>query len=307
MGNGFFGSKDCIPFCCGNSHYQINNNLYENYGDMKLDKNKKIITNIFIPNCQVTISPQDTINKKNAKNFETPIPKEKNKGKLKSEMTFNKRESCQLNNQLDKYFNQAIKKSSNKLDLVNPDTSDSTTFLQTKKKFAFNNYTNDFCEYLNKLRTNPNGVIEDIDNIMKNNLKIIDGKECLISDITNEIIKLKDNFVNLENIRDCLESEEPVEALNLNSKLKFKYNYDTVELIDNKINEIILEKKREIAFKFPNCFFYPIFIKDIKLNTIILLSNNILREKLFCDEFTEFYVTTFNIKNNRFFAILCFA
>ena len=308
MGNGIFGFKNCNPFCCGNSHYEINNNVYENYEEMNLDKHKKIITNIFIPNCQVKISPQGTIDKDNTQNYESPIPLEKNKKKFKTEKTFDKKESCELKNQLNKYFNQAIKKTTNKgIDLISPEQSDSTNFSQIKKKFAFNNYTNDFFEYLNKLRTNPNSIIEDIDYIWKNNMKIMDERDYLVSDMTNEIIKLKDNFISFENIKYFLENEQPVNALNLNNNLKFTSNDDIIELTDNKINEIVLEKKREIIYQFPNCFFYPIFIKDIKLNIIILLSNSILREKIFFDEFTEFYLTTFNIKNNRFFSILCFA
>ena len=308
MGNGIFGSKGCNPFYCVNSHYEINNNLYGNYGDMKIDKDKKIITNIFIPNCQVKISPQGSIDNNNKKNLESPIQKEKNRKKFKTENTFDKKESCEIKKQLNKYFNQAIKGQSNKeIDIISPTLSGFTNFSKTKKNFDFDNYTNDFFEYLNKLRTEPNSIIEDIENLMKNNIKIIDGRDCLVSDLTNEIIKLKDNFIDLENIKHFLENEEPSKALNLNDNLKFKSNYDIIELTDNKINEIVLEKKRNIIFQYPNCFFYPIFIKDIKINIIILLSNYILREKIFLDEFKEFYITTYNIKNNRFFAILCFA
>jgi hypothetical protein len=32
---------------------------------MKVNKDKKIITNIFMPNCQVKISPEGSIDKKN--------------------------------------------------------------------------------------------------------------------------------------------------------------------------------------------------------------------------------------------------
>ena len=65
MGNGFSGCKGYNPFCCGTSHYEINNNVFGNYGEMKIDKDKKIITNIFIPNCQLKISPEGSLDKKN--------------------------------------------------------------------------------------------------------------------------------------------------------------------------------------------------------------------------------------------------
>ena len=56
-----------------------------------------------------------------------------------------------------------------------------------------------------------------------------------------------------------------------------------------------------------NVFFNPTFIKDIKINIILLLENNSIKEKIFYDGFSDFYVTTFNERSNRFLAILCLA
>ena len=44
--------------------------------------------------------------------------------------------------------------------------------------------------FINKLRSSHSLIIEDIDNILKNNIKIINEKEYLISDNTNEVINL---------------------------------------------------------------------------------------------------------------------
>ena len=65
MGNGFLGIKGHNPLCCCSSHYEINNNLFENYGEMKINKDKKIITNIFIPNCQLKISKEGSLDQPN--------------------------------------------------------------------------------------------------------------------------------------------------------------------------------------------------------------------------------------------------
>ena len=100
--------------------------------------------------------------------------------------------------------------------------------------------------------------------------------------------------------------QEKVEALNLNDKLKMR-NIGNTEINDSLINELVISKKREIFKQYPKCFFYPIFIKDIKINFIHLLANNKLKEKIFYADFSDFYVTVFNEKNNRFFAILCLA
>ena len=61
--------------------------------------------------------------------------------------------------------------------------------------------------------------------------------------------------------------------LKLDNKLKICNYFETNELTDKKINELILNKKREIINEYPECFFYPIFIKDIKINIILLLED----------------------------------
>ena len=305
MGNGFLGCKGYNPLCCGTSHYEINNNVFGNYGEMKVDKDKKIITNIFMPNCQVKISPEGSINKNN-NNKDNNKSNQSKKRKYKSDKKNEKKESSEMQNNTNKYFNEAVRRSSEKtvpLSLPVPFISSGT---QTLKKNFETQYNADFLEFINKLRTKPNSIIEDIELIMKNNLTIIDDKDCMLSEKTNEIIKLRENYIYFDNIKDFLENVIPVNELKLNDNLKIKYIYDNIEITDKKISEIVLNKRKEIIYEFPNCFFYPVFIKDIIFNLIVLLSNNKLKEKLF-NTFSDFYVTIFNIKNNRFFAILCFA
>ena len=309
MGNGILSCKGFNPLCCGTSHYEINNNVFEKYGEMKLDKDKKIITNIFIPNCQLKISPEDSNDKKQSPNY-SPIDLKVNENKKRIFQTDQKydKESNEIQNNLNKYFNEAIKRSSDKtVPLTSTVPSISTNFTSNNKKFLENQYNNEFLEYLNKLRTNPSSIIEDINSIMNNNVKIIEDKDCILSEHTNEIIRLKENYINFDTLKDFLENIEAVNALKLNNNLKIKNGNDNIELTGKKISEIVLDKKREIIYKFPKCYFYPTFIKDIKLNLIVLLSNNNIKEKILNNKFTDFYVSTFNVKNNRFFAILCFA
>ena len=306
MGNGFLSCKGSNPLCCGTSHYEINNNLYGNYGEMKLNKEKKIITNIFIPNCELKISQDGMVDKSNIENQNNALNLKKEN--YKKEENIEKNDSSNIQDNLNKYFNEAIKRSSEKnIPLIDTSPSLSTDFTQKGKKIVFNNYNNEFLEYINKLRATPNLIIDDIDYIMKNNIKKVDGKDCIVSKQTNEIIRINENYINFDSIKEFLKNKQPVNILKVNNNLKFKYVQENIEITDKVINEIVLEKRREIINEYPKCFFYPIFIKDIKFTIIVLLSNNIIREKLFYDRFSSFYVTTFNIKNNRFFAILCFA
>jgi hypothetical protein len=308
MGNGLFSCKGCNDVCYGRTHVEINNNLYGNYSDIKIDKSKpqqRIITNIFIPNCKLEFSPENSDINKNENN-NIPINYPFKKRKIQSEKCCNKLKTMNEKsgkNNFTQLFNEAINVDKN-LTFVSPSVTLSTTNMkENNNKIIFNNYNIEIVEYLNKLRTNPKSIIEDIDNIIANNLKKIDNKEIIISDKTKEMINANISF---DKVKENLNIQEPVNILKLNTKLKIR-SFDNLELNDKIINEIIINKKRDILDFYPECFFYPIFIKDIKISIIFLLANNNIKEKIFHKEFKDFYASIFNEKNNRFFSILCFA
>ena len=308
MGNGLFSCKGCNDVCYGRTHVEINNNLYGNYSDIKIDKSKpqqRIITNIFIPNCKLEFSPENSDINKNENN-NIPINYPFKKRKIQSEKCCNKLKTMNEKsgkNNFTQLFNEAINVDKN-LTFVSPSVTLSTTNMkENNNKIIFNNYNIEMVEYLNKLRTNPKSIIEDIDNIIANNLKKIDNKEIIVSDKTKEMINANISF---DKVKENLNIQEPVNILKLNTKLKIR-SFDNLELNDKIINEIIINKKRDILDFYPECFFYPIFIKDIKISIIFLLANNNIKEKIFHKEFKDFYASIFNEKNNRFFLILCFA
>ena len=309
MGNGLFSCKGCNDVCYGRTHVEINNNLYGNYSDIKIEKSKpqqRIITNIFIPNCKLEFSPENSDINKNENN-NIPINYPFKKRKIQSEKCCNKLKTMNEKsgkNNFTKLFNEAINVDKN-LTFVSPSVTLSTTNMkENNNKIIFNNYNIEIVEYLNKLRTNPKSIIEDIDNYIKNNIKTIDNKEFFISEVTNEMVKIN---LHLDDIKDNLNYQKPVDSLKLNNKLKFISDVENTEITDKIINELVINKKREIYHDYPQCFFYPIFIKDIKINIVLLLENNIIRDKIFNKDFSNFYATIFNEKSNRFFAIFCLA
>ena len=308
MGNGLFTCKGCNDICSGPTHVQINNNLYSNYSDIKLDKTKsqpKIITNIFMPNCKLEFSPENSDNNKNEINKST-INYPYKKRKIESEKCSNKINNMDNNtkNNFTQLFNEAINVENKNLNFVSPSITLSTNIMkENNKKIHFNNYNLEIIEYINKLRKNPKSAIEDIDNIIKNNLKIIDSKEVIISDKTKEIIKVN---VSFDKIKENIDLQESIDCLKLNKQLKIR-SIDNIDITDKKVNELIINKKNEIKNEYPECFFYPTFIKDTKINIIFLLAINNIKDKIFNKDITEFYASTFNEKNNRFFSILCFA
>lgn len=300
MGNGFFSCKSCSEYCIGRTHVEINNNLISNYNNLKLNKSKteqRIITNIFIPNCKLEIS-QDNSNF----NQNVEIPQEiKEPSKIKIKNCENKRKESGVFTQ---YLNDVIKNEKNTTCITPSFIGNSNLNNQSNNQIVFNKYNIETLNYLNKIRNNPKLIIEDIDHIIKNNINLIDGKEYIKSDNTNEVIKMS---INLEKIKDILIMQEPVHALKLNNQLKINHELNNVEFTDKTMNELIMSKKKEIINNYSECIFYPTFIKDITLNFIVLLDNNKIRDKLFNNNINYCYITTFNEKNNRFFGILCLA
>lgn len=299
MGNGIFSCKRCNEYCSGKTNVKINNNLYSNYSDIQLDKTKSqqnIITNIFIPNCKLEFSPDNINKEKNVHMIKTTTSKKKHKEKNKLDT----KEAEESQNNFTLHLNDA------KNFFIN---SHSTTMVSTVKNQSYkrnksNNYNIEMLNFLNKIRNSPKHAVEYIDNIIKNNLMKIENIEYLISEVTKEMIKLN---VNLEDIKDNLNVQESSNSLKLEERLRIGDFLENIEISNNKINDLIISKKREIIRDYPDCYFYPIFIRDIKMSFILLLGNNAIKDKIFDNNFKYFYATSFNEKNNRFFAILCLA
>ena len=306
MGNGILNCKRCSEYCVGRTNVEINNNLYGNYGEMNLDKAKsppRIITNIFIPNYKNEFSPDSHINH----NRDSSIKQnELKKYKTKIEKNLDNSNHNKEGEDTQNIFTQLYNTTKNDKNVCISSSASPLTSLNnlSNKKIYFNNYISEMLNFINKLRNSPQKVIEDIDYILKNNLKKVDDKDFIITENSNEMIKLNSCF---ETLKDNLNIQKPVNILKLDNKLKINYKCENVTLTDKIINEIIIAKKKSIIDEYPECFFYPVFIKDIKISIIFLLENNIIKDKLFYRGFSDFYVTTFNEKSNRFFAILCLA
>lgn len=315
MGNGsIFSCQGCSEYCVGRTRIEINNNknYEEKYEDINLNKSKsskKIITNIYIPNKQIDFSPEKNNIIQNISNKNIPIKRDSQKSKIKTEKNSenNNKENDDSQNNFTQLFNEAFRNDRNDKNnsFISPSLTKTTSLNnQTNKKIVFNNFNTDMLGFINKLRNSPKDIIDDIDNIIKSNLKKIDDKEYLISDSTNEMIKFD---FNIEKIKENLMLQDSVEILKLDNKLKISNYCEASELTDKKINELILNKKKEIIKEYPESYFYPIYIKDIKLNIILLLEDYKIKEKIFYSGFSSFFITTFNERSNRFFGILCLA
>ena len=101
------------------------------------------------------------------------------------------------------------------------------------------------------------------------------------------------------------------------NKKKKKDSNTTLDLSDDKIANLILEKRKQIKSKYPKNVFKMSVIKDIKINILMQLSMEIfynqfqektmLNDILFNPIYTEFAVSWAYEINRKFISISCFA
>ena len=311
MGNGILTCKGFMDCCSGKTNIEINNNIDGIGGEMNVDKGKAeqgIITNAFIPNCKVEFSPEDSNTKqKTFKKQPNSTKSTSNQIKMNLQKNFNN-DSKEGEGSKNNFTHFAYESNKNvkHVAFIGPSITMTTTMYNNNNnnKVSYNQYNIEMLNYLNRLRNNPKSMCEEIDYIKKNNIKIINEMEYIVSEETNEMIKLN---IYMDKIKENIKLQQPVDILKLNNKLKINSKVENIEITDDLINELVIKKKREIYRDFPQCFFYPIFIKDTKITLLLLLTNNKILEQIFNKDFTDFYVTAFNEKSNRFFAILCLA
>ena len=194
-------------------------------------------------------------------------------------------------------------------------TDDKNNIFETNYISMKDNYNEETMDYLNKIRNEPKSIIEDIDNILKDENINQFQKFQIENEDTHENIIFEDEGIALKETKNFLYNIEPVEAkFNLNDDLII----DNSELDKNgeanlikKITKILIDKRKSIIDKYPNCQFFVNFIKDIKINILYLLSEkeekSNFRNILFNDKFTEFNITWTKEKKNNFISFLCFA
>ena len=214
MGNGVFNCKRCNEYCKRGTWVELNNKINGNYGEIDLDKanlSQRIISKNDIQNSNIKISS-------NSKKFKTEKYLDNKMAQIYHNNIFN--------------FSNEVTKNDKNMPISPSITIDTSTNEWYNRKITLNNYILEMLNFLNKLRSNPSLVIEDIDNILKSNIKIIDEKEYIISDNTNEVIKLNNNF---EKIKDILNIQKSVDELKLENKLKIDNHFGNVSLDEKKL------------------------------------------------------------------------
>ena len=169
------------------------------------------------------------------------------------------------------------------------------------------NYNENMIDYLNQIRNDPNSILEDINNILKEenisqnktirveNEETHENNNIIIFDTANKYEKiLSFGFITDELSIDVSDLEKN-DGQNLNKK----------------ITKILVDKRKSIIKNYQNCQFFINFIKDEKISLLYLLSENEdrsdFRNVVFDPKYTQFNVSWTNEKKKNFIAFLCFA
>ena len=214
-------------------------------------------------------------------------------------------------------------------------TAGFTNFMQDNSDFSFNNgnnidkndvfetnyiimkddYNEQMNDYLNKIRNDPFSVIDDINELLKEENIDENQKIQIENEETHENIIFNDEG---NAIRDTKNFLSKVKALKTKFHLNDDLLIDTTELeknselnLNKKITKILVEKRKRIISTYPQCQFFVNFIKDAKINLLYLLSENEeksnFRKIIFNPIYTQFNVTWNIEKKNNFISFLCFA
>jgi hypothetical protein len=190
------------------------------------------------------------------------------------------------------------------------------------------NYENDYEENEDELYSENESEENDIKNLPSklnnifNDIKIFDdGRDENDIDLIkyNELIKLIDTDESLEE-KENHHNNNKVNK-NIKSKIKKRKNKKhninaNLDLSDNTIANLILQKRKEIKNEYPKNIFKMSVIKDIKISLLIQITmeeffkdNNkkTLKEIIFDSNYKFFALSWSNEINRNFISISCFA
>jgi hypothetical protein len=177
------------------------------------------------------------------------------------------------------------------------------------------NYNENMIDYLNQIRNDPNSILEDINNILKEE-NISQNKTIRVeNEETHENIIFEDEGHSLNELKNYLNKVISIpDKLNLNDELSIDVSdleKNDGQNLNKKITKILVDKRKSIIKNYQNCQFFINFIKDEKISLLYLLSENEdrsdFRNVVFDPKYTQFNVSWTNEKKKNFIAFLCFA
>ena len=213
-----------------------------------------------------------------------------------------------------------------------------------------NNYSEEMLKFINSIRKRPETFVQYIDNIINNNIQKLNDDIYIISKNIEEKVKLMEDYLivfeqikrimkefidskkseNLEELKyneeleiildEADDNHNNIKNYNYNQILKYKKNRNNIflDLSDDKIANLILEKRKQLKNKYPESFFKLNVIRDIEINILIQISmelfynphydeESMLKGIIFNPKYKNFAVSWANEINRNFISISCFA
>ena len=213
-----------------------------------------------------------------------------------------------------------------------------------------NNYSEEMLKFINSIRKRPETFVQYIDNIINNNIQKLNDDIYIISKNIEEKVKLMEDYLivfeqikrimkefidskkseNLEELKyneeleiildEADDNHNNIKNYNYNQIMKYKKNRNNIflDLSDDKIANLILEKRKQLKNKYPESFFKLNVIRDIEINILIQISmelfynphydeESMLKEIIFNPKYKNFAVSWANEINRNFISISCFA
>jgi hypothetical protein len=212
------------------------------------------------------------------------------------------------------------------------------------------NYSEAMIKEINCLRKYPQIFLEYIDNLSNNAIEKNNEEIYLISNNKEEKIIINEDYllvfdqikrilkeiidsqqfqelelfiyngeleIQLNNPKNFLYTEKSSRSNEKFNSHRIKKKVSNLDFTDDRIANLILEKRKEIKKKYPNNVFKMNVIQDIKLNILIIISMELLENKyggkqmlkdiIFNPEYKNFAVSWTNEINRKFISISCFA
>lgn len=128
-------------------------------------------------------------------------------------------------------------------------------------------------DYLNQIRNDPNSILEDINNILKEE-NISQNKTIRVeNEETHENIIFEDEGHSLNELKNYLNKVISIpDKLNLNDDLSIDVSdleKNDGQNLNKKITKILVDKRKSIIKNYQNCQFFINFIKDEKNKFIV--------------------------------------
>lgn len=170
-------------------------------------------------------------------------------------------------------------------------------------------YESFLLEELNQVRVNPQKYALKLTQMLQYISETRKG--CLFSYPDNDMLIIKSGKELFLKTIDYLNALNPVPELEWNEDLKIIIRDDYLPLTDEKIVNILIQKRGEVKAKYPQCVFNYDFFSNPELSVVFQVTDELFKHKrrdaMLCSHFKYFAVGYIFDPIRKFVALMSFA